>query len=280
MVYEKLSDELEMRLQHLQKIAGEILDKQDNPAPEDNQVFAHMAPKQTRSRSRSPPPTALPSSLVVHGPSQALLDLAEQFCVLDFGATFSNDVVIDATKNVTIKQAMPLFKNLSTKYQEMGGHYKQLGDAIKSAAQPMVMPLGNGQLGINPETTELCSFFSMTPDDFQSVCTVDALDLPEQQKQVFRDFQAVDNYRTEDCMMLLLIRRDGKNLQLIDTYHAMITSEQTSIWQWAASGTCKRQRLKALKVRAQAVLAEALSSKYQLPLVLVEDSEDLQDLKA
>lgn len=173
---------------------------------------------------------------------------------------------------------MDMFRRLSESYKQQGGTFERLGQAIRDAAIPMVSPV-NKLPGNAKEQEELCSFFALTPDDVQSDLSHEAVDLPPQTKDLFKETEYIDNYATEYWMMLLLIRRHGPNLALIDTYYACVTSKETSIWQWAKSMDEKRKKLKSLKIRTQAYLAESLKTRDDtLTLVATEPAEDLQTL--
>merc|ERR1711976_440913 len=215
-------------------------------------------------------------ALSIPCPSKTLQMLAERTKANDWLASFSRSITCDATKNITIPQAMELFMNLSKSFTEKGGGFEDLGSAIKDAALPMVKPIGQ-VCGADKES-ELSSFFALTPDDVQSVCNINAVDLPEQTKDKFKEKQHVDNYVTDYYVMLLLIRRHGPNLSLIDCYYACVESREASLWQWLRTGNEKRQRLTALKVRTQKYLADTLKSKS--PSLQIVDHDNEEDKKA
>merc|ERR1711963_224747 len=185
------------------------------------------------------------------------------------------DIACEAVKNLTIPQAMVMFKHMSRGYTAQGRTFVLLGQAIQAAAIPMVAPV-NKLPGNAKDQEELCSFFALTPADVTGDCSHAAVDLPEQTKSLFNETEYVNNYATEYLMMLLLMRRHGENLGLIDVYYACATAKETSIWQWAHSMDEKRKQLKSLKVRTQAYLADSLKSKDKaLEIVEAEPPEDL-----
>lgn len=195
-------------------------------------------------------------SLSVPSPSEDLQEKAKKFANFDLLATFSRGLDCDSTSNITIPQAMASFKELSNRFAAVRG-MEDVGAAIQQAAMPMVAPVAKLG-GSAAEQEELTSFFCVSPEDVQSMCSTGALDLPEQTKSLFREKEEVGNYLTLYYTLLLVIRRHGQGLGLIDYYWACCTSSETSIWQWTRDATAKAQRLKSLKVRTQAYLANTL----------------------
>lgn len=219
-------------------------------------------------------------ALPIVSPSESLQRAVETRRNNDWLATFSRELSMDATVNITIPQAMQMFMKLSKSYKDRGGSFAELGAAIQMAAVPMVSPV-NKLPGDAREQNELLSFFALSPEDAQSTCSTPAVDLPPQTKNLFREKETVDNYLTEYWTMLLAIRRHGPGLSLIDCYYAVCSSSETSIWQWANSVTDKRQKLKSLKVRTQAYLAQELCNRHPvLQLVRQDSPEDREALGA
>ena len=103
-------------------------------------------------------------------------------------------------------------------------------------------------------------------------------DSAEQTRNKFNKKQSIDNYETIFYMMVVLVRYSPKR-QTFDLYYAYVWCRNTSIWQWALSGSEKKKRMAALEVEGVNLLGSELARNSNNMVQAVPELKAFEDLK-
>jgi len=103
-------------------------------------------------------------------------------------------------------------------------------------------------------------------------------DSAEQTRNKFNKKQSIDNYETIFYMMIVLVRYSPKR-QTFDLYYAYVWCRNTSIWQWALSGSEKKKRMASLEVEGVNLLGNTLARNSNGVVQAVPELKAFEDLK-
>lgn len=218
-------------------------------------------------------------ALTVIIPASRLVDLAKKFRNEDFLATYTREVQCDSATNYTTTQLMQVVKGLNDTLSRTPG-MEQVGKEIAETLKPLIMvPMTSH----DEEMDAMSALFTITPDEIKVLAasdekTRDAMDESARQTATkFKKKNSVDNYETLFYMLTVLAVYYPKR-RTFDFYHAYVYCRDTSIWQWARSGSDKKKRMAALELDGMRLLGTTLARQSNNAVTAVEkDSPEFKE---
>jgi len=187
-------------------------------------------------------------------------------------------VKTDAAANHTATQVMRLVADLNKTLKDVAG-MKTVGEEIANCISPLIRKATTPK-----EDDDMSALFQLTPEDIKVLEASDEKvlnemsDSAEQTRNKFNKKQSIDNYETIFYMMIVLVRYSPKR-QTFDLYYAYVWCRNTSIWQWALSGSEKKKRMASLEVEGVNLLGNTLARNSNGVVQAVPELKAFEDLK-
>lgn len=180
----------------------------------------------------------------------------------DWFTSFQRTAATSVLKNLSVPRARESFTSLINSYENKG--LQKLADAIRNVAMPMIMPV------TGRPTEEATTFWYLTDAQVENLAEQQNVQLEQERSLLTADKklnhtlgeQSHSTSFSSVCFYaVLLIRRHGPGLNLIDYGFSMVDSSETSFLLFFKNADCKRRRLTSLEIRAKAFLMEELASR-------------------